>query len=339
MYLIAGGAGFLGLNTAKALAAAGEDVVITTRRRSDPLAAQVVAESKGRVSLEVVDLNNDHEVYNLLSRHDFQGVVHTATNHMFAQSRSANFTSYNMLFNTLEAAMAFGVKRFVLASSQVVYRGHPGPWREDVAFDADASEILGDLLKFVPSFEVTFKRVLEMVTLDYGVPIKAWDRAPSAARRTPRPQLETAVVRFATQCGPYYTSMYNPTACLAHALAHGHDSLPPDRALRPINDIAYVRDNADGLATVLLAERLPHRIYNVSSDLRVTGAEIAQAAHRVAPEAAQRLGLKPEEQAAGTTTEYFDVSRMKDDFGWTPKFNSIDAMLGDYVEWLSEHSH
>jgi nucleoside-diphosphate-sugar epimerase len=339
MYLIAGGAGFLGLNTAKSLVDAGKEVVITTRRRQDPMAASVVEAAGGKIILEVVDLNNHHEVYNLFSRYDFQGVLHTATNHMFAQSRSANFTSYNMLFNTLEAATAFDVGRFVLASSQVVYRGDPGPWREDATFAPEAEQSLGELLKFVPSFEVTFKRVLEMVALDYGVPIKTWDRAPSAERRKARNQLETAVVRFSTQCGPYYTSMYNPTACLAHALAKGHDQMPPNRALRAANDIGYVRDNADGLKTVLLADSLPHRIYNVSSGFQVSGVEIAEAAHRVAPEGAHRLGLDPRTQAQAKSTEIFDLSRMKVDFGWVPKFGSIDLVLEDYVAWLKEHDY
>lgn len=78
------GAGFLGLNTARVLAADGHDVVITTRRRSDPLAPWVIAEAGGRIALEVVDLNNSHEVYGLFSRYPFTTVAHTATNHMFA---------------------------------------------------------------------------------------------------------------------------------------------------------------------------------------------------------------------------------------------------------------
>ncbi len=337
MFLIAGGSGFLGLNTAQALAATGAEVVITSRRRSDPMGEAVASQSNGRIRLEVVDLNNPHEVYHLMSRYPFEGVVHTATNHMFARSRATNFSSYNMLFNTLQAATAANVRRFVLASSQVVYRGVPGPWREDARLPVDPDGERGELLKFVPDFEVTFKRVLEMVALDYGVPMQVWDRAPGAGQARPSTPLETAVVRFPTQCGPWYSSMYNPTACLAHALAKGHEKMPPDRPLRAFNDIGYVRDNADGLKTVLLADRLPHRLYNVASGIRVTGVEIAAAAHRVAPAAAQRLGLDPAAQAASTTSEYFDISRMKQDFGWTPKFDRIDTMLEDYIEWLRSH--
>lgn len=337
MYLIVGGAGFLGLNTAQALALDGHDVVITTRRRSDPMAQQVAVQSDGRITLEVVDLNNHHEVYRLMSQYDFQTVAHTATNHMFAQGRSANFTSYNMLFNTLEAAAAFGVSRFVLASSQVVYRGTPGPWVESAAFPPDATENRGEMLKFVPDFEIAFKRVLEMVALDYGTPVSVWDRAPHSARASTSAPMETAVVRFATQCGPLYTSMYNPTACLAHALAKGHASMPANRTLRPVNDIAYVRDNADGLKTVLAAKSLPNRIYNVSSGVRVTGRQIAESAHRIDPAGAERLGLDPENQAEGSTDEYFDLTRMAQDFGWHPRYPTIDAVLDDYLGWLRHH--
>ena len=339
MYLISGGSGFLGLNTALSIVDHGGEVVITSRRRSNPIAQAVVDAAGGKIILEMVDLNNAHEVYNLFSRYKFDGVAHTATNHLLLQHRSASFTSYNMLFNMLEAATAFAVPRFVLASSHVVYRGMPGPWHEDLPFPLDATAQLGEILKFVQAFEVTFKRVLEMVTLDYGVPVPPWEPTSAPDPRQKKPQLETAVVRVPNQIGPRYASMYHATACLAHAIAKGHESMPANRPLRAISEIGYVRDTADGLRTVLQAPKLPRRIYNVSSGVLVNGREIAEAAHRLAPEAASRLKLDPARQAVAQTTEFFDLTRMKEDFGWTPKFGTIDLILKDYVEWLKSNAN
>lgn len=337
MYLIAGGSGFLGLNLAQSIVDHGGEVVITSRQRSNPMVQAVVDGAGGKIIVEMVDLNNPHEVYNLFSRYNFRAVAHTATKHLLLRQRSSVFTSYNMLFNTLEAATAFGVPRFVLASSFVVYRGQPGPWHEDLAFPPDATANLGVLLKSVQAFEVSFKRALEMIALDYGVPIPPWD--PREAPGKERPQLETAVVRLPGQIGPRYYTMFHTTARLAHALAKGDSdgSLLTNRQFHPINEIAYVRDTSDGLRTVLQAPTLPHRIYNVSSGVHVTARDIVEAAQRVAPEAAARLKLDPAAQPVGQTTEFLDLTRMKQDFGWTPKFGTIDLVLGDYVKWLKSN--
>ena len=337
MYLIVGGSGFLGLNLAESIVNHGGEVVITSRQRSNPMIQAVVDAAKGKIIMEMIDLNNAHEVYNLFSRYKFDAVAYTATKHLLLTQRSAVFTSYNMLFNALEAATAFGVPRFILTSSFVVYRGHPGPWREDLPFPTDATVNLGVLLKSVQAFEVSFKRALEMIALDYGVPIPLWD--PNEAPRNDRPQLETAVVRIPGQIGPRYYTMFHTPARLAHALAKGDSdgSLMTNRQFQPINEFAYVRDTADGIRTVLQAPTLPHRIYNVGSGVHVTGREIVEAAHRVAPEAAAQLKLDPAKQPVGQTAEFMDLTRMKQDFGWTPKFGTIDLLLGDYVKWLKSN--
>jgi nucleoside-diphosphate-sugar epimerase len=337
MYLITGGAGFVGLNTAMALAETGADVVITTRRRNDPMAQAVIAQSGGKIILEVIDLNNPHEVSHLFARYDFAGVIHAATNHMFSQSRSANWTSYNMLMNTLESATAAGVKRFVLAGSFVVYRGVKPPWREDATFAPGVLPGGTPLEQRWPLFEVALKRVMEILALDYGTPMKSWDQAPAAGHALKHQQLETAVVRFPAQCGPMYTSMYSGISNLVHALAKGWDRIPETREVIPWMDLCYVRDSASALKTVLLAEKLPNRIYNVSSKLRVTAKDIIDAAVRVAPKEAAKLKLLETPRASERTDYYVDISRIEADFGWTPKFASLDAVISDYMEWLRNH--
>ena len=45
---------------------------------------------------------------------------------------------------------------------------------------------------------------MEAIALDYGVPMKVWDRAPKMGGEALK-QMETAVLRFPTQVGPLYT--------------------------------------------------------------------------------------------------------------------------------------
>ncbi|HKP78202.1 MAG TPA: NAD(P)-dependent oxidoreductase [Phenylobacterium sp.] len=339
MYLISGGGSQLGLNTARALVAEGQKVVLTTRRRNDPLTTRVVEESGGLASMEILDLTNMYEVVNLMSRYDIKRVVHTATAHMYAHSRAANFPSYQMLFNMLEAATSFGVERLVLCNSFVVYRGVEGPFREDQALPPDfLSQKTGVSLEFVPPFEVTLKRIMEAIALDYGAPMAMWDQAPKLGGEPRSRQMETVVLRFPAQAGPFYNSMYNPVACLVHAYVKQRPDLLADRPLRGFADISYARDNADATCRVAMADELPNRIYNVSSGVRVTGREVLEALYRVAPDAKALLKLEPADQAHTPNKQYLDINRIREDLGWSPQFN-IDTLLADYIDWLRSNPY
>jgi nucleoside-diphosphate-sugar epimerase len=334
MILISGGAGFLGLNTARQLARDGHSVVITTRRRDDKVSEGVAAGSDGRITVEVVDLSNSYAVVNLFSRYDFERVIHTATAHMFANSRAANFPSYQMLFNMLEAATSAGVKHFVMASSLAIYRGVKAPYREDAPLPPEIDVKPDSSMSFIPDFEVTLKRTMEALTLDYGLPMASWDRAPKIGSKARQDQMQTAVVRYPAQVGPFYSSMYNPIAGLVHAYAKNNPALS-SRPLHPFVDISYILDNADSLKTVALADTRPHRIYNASSDIHATARDVLEAFYRVAPNAPEPR-LKVEDQADEHLDQYFDITRLREDFGWKPRF-TLDSMLADYVAWVRKN--
>ncbi|MBV8593258.1 MAG: NAD(P)-dependent oxidoreductase [Caulobacteraceae bacterium] len=336
MFLISGGGSQLGLNTARALVERGERVVLTTRRRNDAAAQRVEAQSGGLATVEVLDLTNMYEILNLMGRYDFKRVIHTATAHMFAQTRAANYPSYEMLFNMLEASTSLGVERFVLCNSIVVYRGVEAPFHEEQDLPADfMSRKTNTGFDIVPPFEVTLKRIMEAITLDYGVPLKVWDRAPKVGG-APLKQMETAVIRYPAQAGPFYNSMYNPIACLVHAYVKRQPELMADRPLRAFVDISYSVDNADAAATVGSAASLPHRIYNASSGIHATGRQVLAAFYDAFPDAREILGLKVEDQAHAPTKVYLDISRIREDLGWTPK-HDLSSMLKAYVAWVREN--
>jgi nucleoside-diphosphate-sugar epimerase len=338
MIVVSGGGSFLGMNVVKQLAARGEAVVLTTRRRNDEASQRIARESNGQVTVEVLDLTNIYEIMSLFSRYDVKRVVHTATNHMYANTRAANFTSYQMLWNMLEAATSFGVERFVLCNSIVVYRGVEGPFREDQPLSPEFQLKTGSPFDIVPSFEVTLKRIMEAIVLDYGVPMAMWDHAPRMGSKPGAKQMETAVLRFPSQVGPLYSSMYNPIASLVHGYVKNKPEMMKERELRSFVDISYVLDNSDAAATVALAPALPNRIYNVSSNIHVTAREVLEALYQMAPDAEKVLGLKIEAQRHEPRKEYLDISRIERDLGWKPRFN-IDTMLADYVEWVRRNDY
>lgn len=337
MYLVSGGGSFLGLNISKALAAAGESVVLTTRRRNDRAAQRVAEESGGKVTVEVLDLTNMYEIVDLMGRYDVRRVVHTATAHMYARTRAANFPSYQMLFNMLEAATSLGVERFVLCNSIVVYRGTEGPWREDLSLHPEIRDAPGQGIGPVPAFEVTLKRIMEALALDYGLPMAVWDQAPELGKPREK-QLETVVLRFPAQVGPLYSSMYNPIANLVHGYVRKNSGMAEKRPLRPFVDISYALDNAAAVVAVARADQLKNRIYNVSTDIRVTARQVVEALYRVAPDARGILMIDPDTQPDEPGNEYLDTTRIKEDLGWSPRFD-IDTMLADYIAWLKDNEY
>jgi UDP-glucose 4-epimerase len=334
MILISGGAGFTGMNIAELYASAGKPVVITTHRRNDKMAASLASEL---ITVELLDLSNPYEVNELFSRYDFQGVIHTATAHMFAASRAANFATYKMLFNCLEAATSFGVSRFVLVGSLVPYRGLAGPFKEDMALPPDISHNPPGLLQFFPHFEVSVKRAMELITLDYGLPTDPWDRAPVRQGKK-RPQMQTAVVRLPWQLGPRYTSMYSPIASVLHAAVRNDRKLLVDRPLKDYMPLSYVRDSASGIMAVMEANKLPNRIYNVSSGVMPTAHDVLTTLYGLMPHARDRLGLAVPPQLAHVPPEYLDIQRIRNDLGWRPEY-TLEGMFSDYLGWLETHDY
>lgn len=332
MILIAGGAGFLGLTTAEQLAAAGEEVVITTHRRNDTMAKEL-ADSNRLITLEFCDLYNTYEVNELFARYRFDTVIHTATAHMFAAARATNFPTYLMLFNTLEAATNTGVRRFILSGSVVVYRGVRGPFREDMPLPSDIIDNPPAPLQFVPHFETTVKRVNELVALDYGLPVKGWDRAPERGGSNGG-QLEVVVTRCPGQFGPRYTSMYSPVSNAVHAAVRGH-AVPADRQPAGVIDSVYIKDSASALVALTEAATLPNRIYNVSSNIRYTAPELLAAVVDAVRGADKHLGVDLGD-AKPLPDDYLDISRITSDIGWKPEF-TLETAIADYARWLQTH--
>src|SRR5262249_15625535 len=113
MILITGGLGSIGAHTAQALLDLGQSVVVTAHRSSEP--PEFLA---GRVVVERLDIRDDAAFLDIGKRHEITGIVHLAAGrydlpdpieYLRAETRG--------LLNALEAARAWGVRRFSFAST------------------------------------------------------------------------------------------------------------------------------------------------------------------------------------------------------------------------------
>lgn len=316
MILVTGGMGFIGLHTARELLDAGEDLVLTryhVRREPDFLAGALGT----GITVETLDTADSYAVFDLMSRHDIDSVIHLAVPALGrlapAEEAQANLAG---LLNVLEAARIGQVRRVTLASSVAVYTGAgPGPWREDTPLPVGSGSPTG-----------AFKKMTETVADHY-------------AERT---GLDVALLRIGFIYGPLYHSMSNLPSRLAHAAVRGRDPgfAGPGGSVPLAGDgldYCYVKDCARAIALLHLAGRLEHRIYNVGGGRVTSNAEISEAVAAACP-AATLPELVPG-ASAGTRPAgrgYMDLTRIRGEFGYEPAYQPAKA-IADYCGWLSLH--
>src|SRR5919112_1047934 len=176
MILLTGGLGSIGSHTAQALLDLGESVVVTSHR-STQLPEFLADEPGGRVVVEPLDITDEASFLDIGKRHEITGIVHLAAGrydladpveYLGAETRG--------LLYALEAARAWGVRRFSFASTIGVYAGV-----DEVALREDAP-----LPVLAPHQIPVFKKSAELIAALTG------DNA----------EFETVSLRIGTIWGP-----------------------------------------------------------------------------------------------------------------------------------------
>jgi UDP-glucose 4-epimerase len=95
-----------------------------------------------------------------------------------------------------------------------------------------------------------------------------------------------------------------------------------------------VRDCGRAIALLMLAERLNHRVYNLSGGRLVRYSEVVDAINAAVPGANITLpeGRNPDRPIAN----YLDITRLREDTGFRPEYD-VEHAVQDYVDWLGSH--
>ncbi|WP_203589798.1 NAD(P)-dependent oxidoreductase [Streptomyces sp. SID13031] len=150
MILVTGGLGMIGAHTARALVDLGQQVVVTTHRR-----AEVPSFLTGKVTVEPLDVTDRDAFLALADRHAVTDILHLAGSIPGENPVSFFRTDLTGLLNALDAARAWGVRRFAVASSLGVYGGRSEiPWHEEL--DLPTAEL--------PHPIIAFKKAVEPLT-------------------------------------------------------------------------------------------------------------------------------------------------------------------------------
>lgn len=300
MILVTGGLGMIGAHTARALTDLGHEVVVTAHRRTG-----VPSFLAGRVTVESLDTTDRETFLGLADRYDISDIVHLAGSIPGKDPVSFFRTETTGLLNALDAARAWGVRRFAVASSLAVYAGRPETrWHEELALPAAE----------LPHLIVAFKKAAE----------------PLTTHSLQGSGVQPVVLRIGTIWGPLVDpeSPFFPIPSYISAVLRGDE--PPPLHADDGGDRCYAPDAGRAIALLMTAQTLRHDTYNVSSGRPATNREFAAALEAITP--GLRLDLLPGRQDGPGDDPYLDITRLTRDTGFAPAFD-VDAAVADYVAW------
>jgi nucleoside-diphosphate-sugar epimerase len=296
MILVTGGLGMIGAHTARALVDLGQEVVVTSHRRTE-----VPSFLAGRVTVERLDVTDRDAFLALGDRHDIRDIVHLAGSIPGEDPVDFFRTDTTGLLNALDAARTWGVRRFAVASSLGVYIGRTEtPWHEELALPTAE----------LPHLIIAFKKAVEPLTT-HGLQGSG---------------VQPVVLRIGSIWGPLMDpeSPFNPIPPYISAALRGEE--PQPLYADDGGDTCYAPDAGRAIALLTTAETLRHRTYNVSSGRPFTNRELTDAVRATAP--GLRLDLLPGRQAG----PHLDITRLTRDTGFAPAFD-VAAAVADYVAW------
>jgi UDP-glucose 4-epimerase len=301
MILVTGGLGSIGSHTARALLELGESVVLTAHRSTE-LPEYLAVEPAGRVVVEPLDTTDGTAFLDIGQRHEITGIVHLAAARYDLPDPVEYLRADTLgLLNALRAATVWGVRRFSVASSIAVYLGVLAAHQ-------------------IPVFKKTAELFAALAGAHAG--------------------FDTVSLRIGTIWGPLGVpdNPFTPLPRLLNAAVRGEDpDLTPPRPpayTEDGTDLCYVKDCGRAIALLMLAERLNHRVYNVSSGRLVHYGEVVDAINAAVPGANLTLpaGRNPERPP----DNYLDTTRLRADTGFRPEYD-VERAVADYVDWLKGH--
>ena len=311
MILITGGLGSIGSHTARALLDLGESVLLTAHR-STRLPEFLADETGGPVVVEPLDTTDEAAFLDVGKRHEITGIVHLAAARYDLPDPVEYLRADTVgLLNALDAATVWGVRRFSVASSIAVYLGvDEVPLREDAPLPVVAAHQ-------IPVLKKTAELFAALIGGSAG--------------------FDAVSLRIGTIWGPLGVpdNPFTPLPRLLSAAVRGEDpDLTPPRPLAfadDATDLCYVKDCGRAIALLMLAERLNHGTYNVSSGRLVRYGEVVAAINAAVPGADIVLpeGRNPDRPP----DNYLDTTRLRDDTGFWPEYD-VERAVPDYVDWL-----
>lgn len=317
--LITGATGFVMSGLVRQLAERGHAVVAADLHPPDAALRGHLSGLAGGVTFRQVNVTDAKAVRALVADVGPERVVHgaaiTAIPAAAERGRFVETTQVNVLgtLHLLDAVREVGAGRVLVVSSGSVYgvRADRAPVTED-----DVAQPQG------------------------VYPITKWAAEALARRYAAVNPLDVAVVRLASPFGAFERDTgsrpllsaindWTRAALRGEPLRIGG----PPTALR---DPIYIDDVASGIAAVLLADRLPHDVYNVGWGKGATTEDTLAALARLVP--GVKIERVPDEPShwPSLARGVLSSDRLRRDLSWSPAFD-LESGMAAYVAWLRSH--
>ncbi|GJD52128.1 GDP-L-fucose synthase [Methylobacterium crusticola] len=312
--VVLGGAGFVGLNLARALLARGGAVRLLDRAAPPPALLRALAAPPGALEVRTGDVTDPRAVAEAIGPGTDAVVLAAAVTADAAREAAApgGILAVNLdaVVPALEACRRAGVRRVVNLSSAAVY----GAARADRLAETLAPE--PESLYAVTKFAA--EKVVARLCAHWG--------------------LDGVSARLSAVFGPFerdtgWRDTLSPQAQIWAAMARGEAALLPRPGLR---DWLYAPDAAEAVARLIAAPRPAHRLYNVSAPEAWPVLAWGERLMRARPGFVCRLAQPGE---APTIALHGDadraplaVARMRDEFGWQAAHGPASS-LDHLVAW------
>lgn len=295
--LVTGASGLIGYTVATELARQGRPVIGLVRSR--------LPRDEFNFDTFEGDLTDIHRLHSLFKASAIDSIIHSGavSGPMLALDNPYSLCLTNIMgtANVLEAARINKVKRVVYTSSTTAYGDTPrGPVREDTPLRP--KDVYG-------ATKASGEHLLRAYTVQHS--------------------LEGVSLRISWVFGPR-----RRTACLIRTMVEDAIEGRPTHlnwGLGFHRQYIYVDDVVSATIAALDVPSLPQDVYNVTGGTYLTIDQVANAVRHVLPKA--KIDLQPGPDPVDTIQEEFDISTIKRDLGFSPRF-SIEQGIETYYQWI-----
>ena len=326
--LVTGGTGFTGCNIVRELLEQDYEVISMDIVPPDGMVQQHVAPWADRMTWITGDIADNSGLEATSAYFNIDKIVHCATYSAYGDTEKKNgrrLCDVNLqgTLNMLDLARRLEVKRVINVSTAAVYGAAvPGDQllREDVAMK------LENYAASSSGFYAMTKIAGESLTQRYGYLYG----------------FETASLRMPQNWGPVErVTPYHARVSLPNQWAGMAVRGEPIKA-SPVGsgisegrafgvDHVYIKDTAAAARIMLEASTLRYPVYNISLGRPLTLFDMISAIREAYP-AVKFVEPLPEEDPTAKDTLALDVTRMREDLGFEPKYDMVSS-LREFIEW------
>lgn len=313
--LVTGGAGLIGLYTARLLAERGASPVCLDIKPRPETAAYILGNTADDIPHLEADVLEYDGLAAIADNHNIEGIIHAAAvvneNVFLADPLTGIKVNTIGTANMLELARTRGLRRIVFCSSGTIY----GP---------SAGKPLVEGMEDPKGFYAETKGISERLMHQYREKF----------------EISSVAARISSVYGPgkvWNVEHYPMQKLLHHALQGGAFEMAEGGDYE--RDFTYGPDAALGIALAYEKDTPTHNEYNIAVGKLFSVAEVGNILNRILPGANLTVGAGAFEgnmALSGSRRGALDITRARQDLGFQPAFD-LEKGLAAYIDYLQAH--